>query len=72
MYKCNNCGLEFETLMQGIGHLSGYGFCPRCQDSDFEVMKKCEIYFFFKYFFTLAFVLELTLSLNITKANANE
>ena len=37
-----------------------------------DVMKKCEVYFFFKYFFTLAFVLELTLSLNITKANANE
>ena len=35
-------------------------------------MKKCEMYFFFKYFITLAFVLELTLSLNITKANANE
>ncbi len=26
-------------------------------------MKKCEVYFFFKYFFTLAFVLELILSL---------
>ncbi len=24
-------------------------------------MKKCEVYFFFKYFFTLAFVLELIL-----------
>ncbi len=35
-------------------------------------MKKCEVYFFFKYFFTLEFVLELILSLNITKANANE
>ncbi len=35
-------------------------------------MKKCEMYFFLNIFFTLAFVLELTLSLNITKANANE
>ena len=43
MYKCKNCGYEFETLMTGIGHLSGYGFCPRCQDSDFEEMEKCEI-----------------------------
>lgn len=43
MYKCKNCGYEFETLMAGIGHLSGYGFCPRCQDSDFEEMEKCEI-----------------------------
>lgn len=43
MFKCNNCGYEFETLMQGIGHLSGYGFCPRCQDSDFEELKKCKV-----------------------------
>lgn len=43
MFKCNNCNYEFETPMKGIGHLSGYGFCPRCQDSDFEEMKKCEV-----------------------------
>ncbi len=43
MYKCNNCGYEFETLMQGIGHLSAYGFCPNCQDSDFEEMSKCDV-----------------------------
>lgn len=43
MYKCNNCGYEFETPMKGIGHLSAYSFCPRCQDSDFEEKKKCEI-----------------------------
>ena len=43
MYKCNNCGYEFETPMKGIGHLSAYAFCPRCQDSDFEEIKKCEI-----------------------------
>ena len=35
-------------------------------------MKKCEVYFFFKYFFTLAFVIKLILSLNITKENVNE
>lgn len=43
MYKCNNCGYEFETPMKGIGHLSAYAFCSRCQDSDFEEMKNCKV-----------------------------
>lgn len=43
MYKCNSCGYEFETPMKGIGHLSAYAFCPRCQDSDFEEMNQCNI-----------------------------
>lgn len=41
MYKCRECGFVFETPMMGIGHLSGYGFCPRCH-GDFEEMEKCD------------------------------